>query len=149
MNYNNNLNVCPFCGSAIEHNQDFCHNCGANLSESTQQREFKLNNTEYTQSYQTNYPAAYTPPQTYPQYPSTTYTPTKRNSSSDSAGIIALIFGILAILGILPCIGSIIAITVGSSAKNDGSTAGQVGLILGWVSCCIPILIIVFFFAFW
>lgn len=149
MSNGSEINNCPYCGSAIELKQEFCHNCGANL------QELEASNlSSYTlspsSSYSTSPSTSYTPTQStsYTQYPrqSTTYVPPKR--SDDSSGVIALIFGVLACTGILPCIGSLVAIIVGGNAKNEGSSTGQIGFILGWISCCIPIVFFIFFLFF-
>jgi thiol:disulfide interchange protein len=73
-----------------------------------------------------------------------------------STGTLSLIFGILGCLQILPCIGPIIAIITGYSAKGTaGESNGRIGRILGWLAVCIiPIasLIIVllgFFVFYW
>ena len=131
-----NSNVyCPFCGSIITLEQEFCHNCGASVKDLakkeqtpstfgrpiTQQtytsQNYGQQNAQYTQPQQVIYKAA----------------PKK---SDDSSGLVALIFGILACAGVLPCVGSIIAIAVGSSAREDGNSMGNTGYILGWISCC-------------
>lgn len=148
MNSINNSRMCPFCGSAVENNQQFCHNCGANLEDNKKVNEEKLYAAEYPTTVgqqQPIYPQQ-TYGGTYSQYPrqTTTYVPPRR--TDDSSGTIALIFGILACTGILPCIGSLIAIIVGSSAKNEGSSSGQAGFILGWVSCCLNIGLIILLF---
>lgn len=57
-----------------------------------------------------------------------------------SMGTISLIFGILGCIGILPCLGSIIAIIAGFAGRGttDESNA-KIGLILGWIGCCLYI----------
>lgn len=141
---------CPFCGSLVESSSDFCHNCGAVISESP-----KTGN--YSTGYATTTPTNPTSGSSYSSSPSspnqfgasyseyqksqtqksqTIYKP-RKSSSSDSSGTLALIFGILACVGVLPCIGSIIAIVVGSTAKKSGDSAGEAGFILGWLSMCL------------
>jgi hypothetical protein len=53
-----------------------------------------------------------------------------------SMGTVALIFGILGCIGIIPCLGSLVAIIAGHAGKNttDESNA-KVGRILGWIGC--------------
>ncbi|MCK5184882.1 MAG: hypothetical protein KAQ95_11295, partial [Candidatus Heimdallarchaeota archaeon] len=76
------------------------------------------------------------------------YVPRKQD---DSQGTIALIFGILGCFYILPCIGGIIAISMGNNAK--GSSQGSIAVALGWISTCINILTVLglslFFFLWW
>lgn len=56
-------------------------------------------------------------------------------SERDSSdGMVPFLFGLLGILGVLPCIGPLIAIIAGS---GDKSALGRTGYILGWVSVAI------------
>ncbi len=115
--------ICPYCGSTVEEGSEFCHNCGASLSV-----------VESTSSVRIISESQPSPSYTVVQPQTTTYVPRKQD---DSQGIIALIFGILGCLGILPCIGGIIAIAVGNNAK--GSSVGSIAVTLGWISICITI----------
>jgi len=142
-----NEEYCLFCGSAIESGSQFCHNCGAALSdvEKTQ----PVQPVQTTPSASSDYyqqPLAQQGP--YHQQPTTVYVPRKRD---DSQGTIALIFGILACVGILPCIGGIIAISVGNNAK--GSSTGSIAVTLGWISICLNIIygiiVLIISFMFW
>ena len=142
---------CPFCGSPNEVDNDFCSNCGASLTE--------------TPSYDTpattpGYPTSSEPSQqyggSYSQQPGTYTTSTTyqqpRSSSSSSNGTIALILSILSCVGILPCIGAIIGLVLGTQAKKEGDSNGNIAVILGWLSICayiagILIYVIIFFFS--
>ncbi len=56
-------------------------------------------------------------------------------------GTVALIFGILGCIGILPCIGALIAVITGSMSKGTaGDGNGKIGRILGWLGILIPII---------
>ena len=92
------------------------------------------------------------PPQYPPQYPQYQSAPPETSTSA----IIALIGGILGLVGVLPLIGSIVGIIAGNSAKNDirnrpgqvtGEGLAQAGVVLGWVGlvlwgigCCAAVL---------
>lgn len=115
--------ICPYCGSALEDGSEFCQNCGASLSV-----------VESTTSVRIISESQPSPSYTVVQPQTTTYVPGKQD---DSQGTIALIFGILACVGILPCIGGIIAISVGNNAK--GSSSGSIAVTLGWISICLQI----------
>ncbi|MHA1530474.1 MAG: zinc-ribbon domain-containing protein [Candidatus Heimdallarchaeota archaeon] len=115
--------ICPYCGSALEDVSEFCQNCGASLSV-----------VESTTSVRIISESQPSPSYTVVQPQTTTYVPRKQD---DSQGTIALIFGILACVGILPCIGGIIAISVGNNAK--GSSSGSIAVTLGWISICLQI----------
>ncbi|MBK5114109.1 MAG: zinc ribbon domain-containing protein, partial [Candidatus Heimdallarchaeota archaeon] len=96
-----NVNHCPYCGSAIEGSSQFCQNCGASITGGAAAPS-KPAQPAYSppppqESYGTT-PA-------YEQPAATVYTP---KSSDDNTGIISLIFGILSCVGILPCIGGIV-----------------------------------------
>ena len=51
--------------------------------------------------------------------------------SPSTKGVLALIFGVLGILCILPCIGPIVAIALGTG-EPDGMA--RAGMILGWLT---------------
>ncbi len=147
---------CPFCGSLVESGSEFCHSCGASLDESHKTENYGTGyGTPATQtsggsSASGTAPTQYAPPQqgqTFTQYPrtQTVYRPPSQHKqfrSNSSSGAIALVFAILACVGVLPCIGSIIAIAIGSSAKNDGDSIGSIAVGLGWFSVCSTIAII-------
>lgn len=141
---------CPFCGSLVESGSEFCHNCGASLIESHKTGNYSTgygttpaSPTSNSSPTQSQFGEAYTDYQrSQTSHPTqTVYIPqkTQRSSSSSTAGLVALIFGILGCVGVLPCIGSCVAIVAGASARNDGDTAGKIGLILGWISTCMYI----------
>ncbi len=121
-----NVNHCPYCGSALESGSQFCQNCGASIS------------GDAGPSKPTQQAYAPPPPQesygttpAYQQPATTVYTPQKQD---DNTGLISLIFGILSCIGFLPCIGSIVAIILGHNAKSKGeSQYGSIGLVLGYI----------------
>jgi len=140
---------CPYCGSTIEGGSQFCQNCGASVS-----------GESGAPPKPAQQPYAVPPPQesygttpAYQQPTTTVYTPQRQD---DSSGIISLIFGILGCVGILPCIGPIIAIIVGNQAKNKGETQySQIGIVLGYIGLVLSIIGIIigivfaFFPLFW
>ncbi|MBK5114572.1 MAG: zinc ribbon domain-containing protein [Candidatus Heimdallarchaeota archaeon] len=133
--------VCPYCGSAVERGSEFCQNCGASLNivESTSSVRI-ISESQPSQSWQISQqsqPSQQSGFYTQPQV--TVVTPARKQD--DSQGTIALIFGILACVGILPCIGGIIAVIVGNNAK--GSSNGSTGVTLGWISICLNIVAII------
>lgn len=129
---------CPFCGSPNEVDNDFCSNCGASLTETT---------SYDTPATTPSYPKPGEPSQqyggSYSQQPGTYTTSTTyqqpRSSSSSSNGTIALILSILSCVGILPCIGSIIGIVLGSAAQKEGDSNGRIAVILGWIFICLSV----------
>lgn len=126
--------ICPYCGSTVEEGSEFCHNCGASLSvvESTSSVRI-ISESQPSPSYTVTRPS-----QSYQQPQTTVYVPRRQD---ESQGTIALIFGILACVGILPCIGGIIAISVGNNAKE--SSTGSLAVTLGWISICLHIIAII------
>lgn len=61
-----------------------------------------------------------------------------------SAGTISLIFGILGCVNLLPCIGPIVAIIMGYSARGTaGESNGRIGRILGWIMLCLPLIALI------
>ncbi len=59
--------------------------------------------------------------------------------------IASLVFGILALVGVCPCIGGILAVALGSGEHGD---VARVGVILGWISLgfvAISVLIVLLF----
>ncbi len=137
-----NVNHCPFCGSAIEGGAQFCPNCGASISGDAGPSK----------------PAqpAYSPPPpqesygTTPAYQQPTTTVYTSQRQDDNTGLISLIFGILGCVGILTCIGPIVAIVLGNQAKRKGETQySQIGLILGYIGLVLHIIGIVFVIVFY
>lgn len=61
--------------------------------------------------------------------------------SDTTMGLLALIFGILGCLNVVPCIGPIVALVTGYASKGTaGEANGRIGRILGWLAICfIPI----------
>ena len=75
------------------------------------------------------------------------------DSQDTSMGTVSLIFGILGCVGILPCIGALIAVITGGMSKGTaGESNGKIGRLLGWLGICgaiiagimIPLAIFVF-----
>ncbi|MHA1211486.1 MAG: zinc-ribbon domain-containing protein [Candidatus Heimdallarchaeota archaeon] len=156
------IESCPFCGSTVEPGSEFCINCGAALSDIGESSTPSSSVRIISETPSTSQPTTrqyYTPQQqpyqqqqhVYGAQTRPVYTPQpKRND--ESAGLVSLIFGILACVGILPCIGSIVAIAAGSNAK--GSSTASVGVALGWISLCLSIigiivLIVIFSTSYW
>jgi len=128
-----NSKHCPYCGSALESGSQFCQNCGASISGGA-------GPSKPAQPAHTPMPPqeSYGTTPAYEQPTSTVYTSQKKD---DSSGLISLIFGILGCIGILPCIGSIIAIFMGHNAKSKGeSQYSSIGLILGYIGICLYVI---------
>ncbi len=144
-----NASHCPFCGSLIEPDSEFCNNCGASLNGSHKtERQSTVYRTTGTPTESTNenfsssVPPSHQYGATYSKYPNsqTVYVPQESNSSS--AGLIALIFGILGCIGCLPGIGSVVAIFAGTLARKE-DTSDNIGFLLGWLGLCSFILLVV------
>ena len=138
-----NSKHCPYCGSALESGSQFCQNCGASISGGA-------GPSKPAQPAHTPMPPqeSYGTTPAYEQPTSTVYTSQKKD---DSSGLISLIFGILGCIGILPCIGSIIAIFMGHSAKRKGeSQYSSIGLILGYLGAGLYVVsiigVVIYFF---
>ncbi|MHA1122190.1 MAG: zinc-ribbon domain-containing protein [Candidatus Heimdallarchaeota archaeon] len=128
-----NSKHCQYCGSAIESGSQFCQNCGASISGGA-------GPSKPAQPAHTPMPPqeSYGTTPAYEQPTSTVYASQKKD---DSSGLISLIFGILGCVGILPCIGSIIAIFMGHSAKRKGeSQYASIGVILGYIGICLYVI---------
>ena len=117
------MNFCTQCGTKIEASWNVCPNCGHNLK------------TERVYQQPTQ---AQIPVQTYskqkPQYQTPQYQPNQyRPRSDNSNGIVALIFGLLGLFGIIPIVGSIVGIALGAIGKNkdDDPRMAKAGLVLG------------------
>jgi len=133
--------ICTYCGSAVEADSEFCSNCGASLHVVESTSSVRII-SESQPSYTVTQPVQTT--QSYHPQPTTVYVPQRQD---DSQGTIALIFGILGCVGVLPCIGSIVAIIVGNQAKN--SSNASLGVTLGWIAVCLNIIgILIFAFSF-
>ena len=64
------------------------------------------------------------------------------NPNDTSMGTISLILGILGCIGVVPCIGSIIAIICGYMANGTaGESNGKWGRRLGWFMVCVSIIL--------
>ena len=135
-------NFCPNCGAAVDHDTQFCQNCGASITDSgaapSKPAQPAYSEPPPQESFGTT-PA-------YEQPATTTYAPKK----SDDSGMISLIFGVLSCVGILPCIGGIVAIITGHSAKSKGdSQYANIGLILGYLSIAIYVIGAIIGLALW
>ncbi len=117
------MNFCPECGTKIVASWNVCPNCGHNLkSELVNQQPIKA------QIPQKIYP------QQKPQYDPSQHQPYGyRPRSNNTNGIVALIFGLLGLFGVIPVVGSIIGIALGAIGKNkdDDPKMAKAGLIIG------------------
>lgn len=136
------LNYCPNCGTQIEGEWNACPYCGHNL-----QAERSIQTTpssRQTIPSQIQHP----PPQQHPPPTTVMYAPRPNNN----LGIAALILGLLGLF-IIPIIGSIVAIILGSIGKknDDEPTMANWGLILGVIGLLCWIVLLIFFFSwiFW
>ena len=65
-------------------------------------------------------------------------------SSDTTMGTVSIIFAILGVLQILPCVGPIVAIIAGGQARGTaGESSGRIGRIIGWLTICIVPIIVV------
>ena len=125
------MNFCPQCGTKIVASWNVCPNCGHNLkSELVNQQP------------------------TYDRIPKETYSQQKpqyqvRQRSNNTNGIVALIFGLLGLFGVIPVIGSIIGIVLGAVGKNkdDDPRMAKAGLIIGIIGIVIWIALYIWLFS--
>jgi uncharacterized membrane protein YdbT with pleckstrin-like domain len=117
------MNFCPECGTKIVASWNVCPDCGHNLKS-------ELVNQQPTQ--------AQSPKETYSQqnlqYQPRQYQPYgNRSRSNNTNGIVALIFGLLGLFGVIPVVGSIIGIALGAigKSKDDDPRMAKAGLIIG------------------
>lgn len=140
-NYNE---FCPFCGIIIEKDTRFCHNCGAQI-EQKKTSESSSSVRIISERPIAEFPNIDTKPLTK-QYPisapgynqrhyesqHTIIYPTYRKRKQNyGMGVASLIFGILSLIGILPLIGSFLAIIFGG---HKSGPLGIIGRILGIIS---------------
>lgn len=128
------INHCPYCGSVVESDSQFCQNCGASIRDIIEPSKPAL--------------PLYAPPprqesygttSVYEQPATTVYIPQKKD---DSLGALSLIFGILGIV-IFP-IFSIPAIIVGHiSLSKSKNPLAIIGLVLGYLVLAVIIGIII------
>jgi len=106
------MNYCPECGSKVDQESRFCPNCGYDLSQAFSNVPLSTPSP----------PIQYSTPPVHPQY----------YKSDNTKGIIALVFGIVGFI-IMPIIGSIVAIILGSLSRSqeEDKTLGTVGIVLG------------------
>ncbi|NHJ48447.1 MAG: hypothetical protein FK733_11745 [Asgard group archaeon] len=151
---------CPFCGINLDQESIYCHNCGASLkkklNESTSsvriisERPLSDFPDINIKNLRAQYPttgsgyAVNTNQSTILKHPTTTtHKYPRRKKQDETQGVISFIFAILAFTGVLPFIGSIVAIILGG--KHTGPL-GRVGRILGWVSLILICVFGVFLF---
>jgi len=133
------MNFCPQCGTKIVASWNVCPNCGHNLKS-------ELVNQQPTQ--------AQIPKETYsqqkPQYHPRQYQPyAYRPRSNNTNGIVALIFGLLGLFGVIPVVGSIVGIVLGAVGKNkdDDPRMAKAGLIIGIIGIVIWIAFYIWLFS--
>lgn len=140
-------NFCPFCGTNLERNSRYCHNCGAYLEQEISEtaKPIKIISEKPLEAF----PEIYVPKNIKHTavgsgYGKTNVNERKQNEvitqeqenhqtrkQNDGQGIISFLFAILAIIGILPIFGSILAILTGG---YKGGPLGIIGRTIGWVS---------------
>ena len=133
------MNFCPQCGTKIVASWNVCPNCGHNLkSELVNQQPTYDRIPKETYSQQK------------PPYQVRQYQPyNSRQRSNNTNGIVALIFGLLGLFGVIPVIGSIIGIVLGAVGKNkdDDPRMAKAGLIIGIIGIVIWIALYIWLFS--
>ena len=128
------MNFCPQCGTKIITSWNVCPNCGHNLkSERVPQQPTQ----------------AQIPVQTYSQ-PKTQYQPYGyRPRNNNTNGIVALIFGLLGLFGVIPIVGSIVGIVLGAVGKNNDEDPrmAKAGLVLGIIGIVVWIVFFIWIFS--
>jgi hypothetical protein len=61
------------------------------------------------------------------------------SQEESSAGIVAFVFALMGLIGVLPCIGPIIAIIAGA---GDRTALGRAGVVIGWITLAIYALLL-------
>lgn len=134
------MNFCRQCGTKIVASWNVCPNCGHNLK----------SEREYQQPAQPQPPVQiYT--QQEPKYQTQQYQPYNyRSRSNNTNGIVALIFGLLGLFGVIPIVGSIVGIVLGAVGKNndDDPSMAKAGLVLGIIGLVVWIAIFIWLFSF-
>ncbi len=116
---------CPFCGSVIESESQFCQSCGASLTAVEEVIPSKKTQTDVKVSSEIY------------QQPTTLYVP-QEQEKEDSLGILSLISGILGLFLLLFfAIGAII--TGHIARRKTKSSKGLIGLILGYAGLAIAL----------
>jgi len=127
------MNFCPQCGTKIVASWNVCPNCGHSL-------ELERG---YQQPAQPQFPVQiYT--QQKPQYQPYNYHP----RSNNTYGIVALIFGLLGLFGVIPIVGSIVGIVLGAVGKksDDDPRMAKAGLVLGIIGIVVWIVLYISLF---
>ncbi len=128
------MNFCPECGTKIIATWNACPNCGYNLkSEIVNQQPIQAQIPKEPYSQQK------------PQYQPYDYRPRSNNTN----GIIALIFGLLGLFGVIPVVGSIVGIVLGAVGKNkdDDPRMAKAGLIIGVIGIVLWIALYIWLFS--
>jgi len=134
------MNFCPQCGTKIVASWNVCPNCGHNFK----------SERGYQQPAQPQ-PSVQILTQQEPKYQPPQYQPYNyRQRSNDTNGIVALIFGLLGLFGVIPIVGSIVGIVLGAVGKNndDDPRMAKAGLILGIIGLVVWIAIFIWLFSF-
>lgn len=140
---------CPFCGSEQEPNQQYCMNCGANISSTTDTASGgKIVQTPQSTGYasQPSYSQPVTPGYQYPTYPTQTYQqPVGTYARSKDNANIALIMGIVGFF-FGGCITSIIGFIFLNKAKqlNEDPSTIRTATILLWLQLILYVVALVF-----
>jgi O-antigen ligase len=127
------MNFCPQCGTKIVASWNVCPNCGYNLK----------SEDAYQQLPQVQIPVrTYT--QQEPQHQPYNFGPRSNNTN----GIVALIFGLLGLFGVIPIVGSIVGIALGAigKTKDDDPKMAKAGLVLGIIGIVIWIFFYIWLF---
>jgi hypothetical protein len=131
------LNYCPNCGTKIDGEWNACPYCGHNIQAEKSTQAIPSSQEPIPSVIQQAPPQQQTPP------PTVMYAP----RPSNNMGIAALILGLLGLF-IVPIVGSIVAIILGSIGKknDDDPTMANWGLILGVIGLlCWGILLVMLF----
>ncbi|MHA1460453.1 MAG: zinc-ribbon domain-containing protein [Promethearchaeota archaeon] len=118
------MNFCPQCGTKIIASWNACPECGHNLkSERVDQPSAQVQKPVQTYSQQKG------------QYQPYGYHPRNNNTN----GIVALIFGLLGLFGVIPVVASIVGIVLGAVGrkKDDDPRMATAGLVLGIIGIAI------------
>jgi len=142
-----NEKICPYCANVVPEDAEYCPSCGALLGHqrptptddsSAKARAIFPESSFRSSSTISIGSSSSSSSQYYPPQPTKVVYVRKPSSASSTEGIVALVFAILSCVGVIPCIGAIIAITLGQ--KERESSAGSTAFVLGWISCGLNII---------